>query len=75
MRKDDALRLAKIDYLKTANKERSLPYYWSNMIIMGNTDPIALVDRNYLPWLFAVAGLLAVIIAFLYAKKKKKNSR
>ncbi|MHA4846052.1 CHAT domain-containing protein [Flavitalea antarctica] len=75
MRKDDALRLAKIDYLKTANKERSLPYYWSNMIIMGNTDPIELVDRNYLSWLLAIAGLLAVIIAFLYGKKKKKNSR
>ncbi|MBC7826557.1 MAG: CHAT domain-containing protein, partial [Chitinophagaceae bacterium] len=62
MRKDDALRVAKIDYLKTANKERSLPYYWSNMVIMGNTDPIELIHQNYLPWFIAVAILFGLII-------------
>ncbi|HTE24155.1 CHAT domain-containing protein [Flavitalea sp.] len=70
MRKDDALRLAKIDYLKTANKERSLPYYWANMVIMGNTDPIELVHRNYLPWILAFFSLLGLIIGLSLWRKR-----
>jgi CHAT domain-containing protein len=73
MRKDDALRNAKIDYLKTANKERSLPYYWSNMIIMGNTDPVELVQRSYLPWILGSVSLLVIIIGIIFWRIRMKS--
>jgi CHAT domain-containing protein len=70
MRKDDALRMAKIEYLKTANKERSLPYYWSNMIIMGNTDPVELVHQDYLSWILGCIGIVGIIIGLSIWRNK-----
>jgi CHAT domain-containing protein len=74
MRKDEALRLAKIDYLKTANTEKILPYFWANMIIMGNTDAITLVKRNYIPWVVGISILLTLVITFGIANYKLTRS-
>jgi hypothetical protein len=75
MRKDDALRQAKTDYLKTANKERRLPYYWANMVIMGNTDPVKLVQQNFWPWVFASIGLLSLVIGIGVWNRNHKRQK
>jgi CHAT domain-containing protein len=38
--KDEALRQAKLEYLKNADEVKSNPFYWSGMIFVGNTNPI-----------------------------------
>ena len=58
--KSEALRLAKLDYLKnTTDKELLHPYFWSGFVVNGNTEPIDLGgDVNYLFW----GGMLVIFL-------------
>jgi hypothetical protein len=64
--KSDALRLAKLDYLKnTKDKELLHPYFWSGFVVNGNTEPIVLGgDVNYLIWggIFLIFLLLGAYV-------------
>lgn len=40
--KDEALREAKLEFLKNADEIKANPFYWSGMIVIGNTEPISL---------------------------------
>ena len=75
MNKDEALQKAKIDFIKNNSNGKLLPYYWANMILIGNTDAIQLktTNTNYL-WLilFAIALMAMAIILFVRRKKTAK---
>lgn len=60
--KSEALRLAKLDYLKNiSDKELLHPYYWSGFVISGNTDRLILgKDRNYFLWSMILLGGLVI---------------
>lgn len=48
MDKSEALQKAKLWFLQNhSNNERLLPYYWANMVLIGNTQPIHLIQENY----------------------------
>lgn len=66
--KKDALRHAKLKYLKS-NKDQILrhPYYWSGIILTGNTMPITNPNYNY--FLFLSVILLIVIMAVIFLKR------
>ena len=70
--KSEALRMAKLDYLrKTTDKNLKHPYYWSGFVISGNTDPLILEqETNYFLW----GGILLVISFAIgrYLKRTKK---
>jgi CHAT domain-containing protein len=52
MRKDDALQKAKLAFMQEGSNERLLPFYWANMILAGNGEPINLSQNNHLvAWL------------------------
>jgi CHAT domain-containing protein len=38
--KDEALRRAKLDFLKNADEVKANPFYWSGMIFVGGMDPL-----------------------------------
>ncbi|HTI93810.1 MAG TPA: CHAT domain-containing protein, partial [Puia sp.] len=40
--KDLALQKAKLDYIHTSDRSAMLPWYWANLIIIGNTAPVRL---------------------------------
>ena len=69
--KSEALRMAKLDYLrKTSDKNLKHPYFWSGFVISGNTDPLTLEqETNYLLWL----GILVVIsmATIIYVRKNR----
>lgn len=44
--KDIALQKAKIDFIRKASKEKSLPYYWAATVLAGKTNPVD-VERSY----------------------------
>lgn len=70
LNKKEALRQAKIKYL-TANANDPLlqhPYYWSGIIISGNT--LALTTTNYLLWVFI--GVIGLTLILIWAKKLLK---
>ncbi len=47
--KDKALRLAKQEYLKSADAVKSNPFYWAGFVPIGNTKPIHL-HHKATPW-------------------------
>lgn len=72
MRKDSALREAKLKYLSTAEGRTLQPNYWAGLVLMGDTSPLDL--NSGLPWwvwiLIAAVGLILIV---LLAQKKTKQ--
>lgn len=74
-KKDEALRRAKMQYLKTASKTKLHPYYWAAFIPFGDMKPIDLKAN----WSFSTAlPITLVIVGFflflLYALKRRRES-
>lgn len=67
-RKDDALRLAKLDYLAEAGPLKQNPFYWNNFVLMGDATPItAGRTYQYVYWLLGLVLLIALgLMAFRY---------
>ncbi len=64
MSKDSALQKAKLDFLKTnGNSDKSLPYYWANIILIGNTEPLKLSSDASTNWWWMAIGTVAAILA------------
>jgi CHAT domain-containing protein len=65
--KSNALRKARISYLKNADMLRSHPYFWSALVIYGNNDPL-----YYSTKLGLISGsivLLIFVFLFIYYRK------
>ncbi|HRI19816.1 MAG TPA: CHAT domain-containing protein [Panacibacter sp.] len=76
--KDSALQKAKIDFInKHKGSEKLLPYYWANMILIGNTAPLELSADSNLWWLICGVALLliAVFIQSGNESKTKQNNK
>jgi CHAT domain-containing protein len=53
--------------------QKLLPYYWANMILIGNTDAVNLSSsHHYAVWVTAAILLMAIAWIVLYRRKKKK---
>ena len=73
MNKDEALQKAKLFFISNnTSNEKLLPYYWANMILIGNTDAIhSTKDASNLTWLIIAFSLLIILAAyFIYTKTK-----
>ena len=67
--KSEALRMAKLSYLKkNDNSDLAHPYYWSGFVINGNTDPLEINNAIFpVAWIvFAILGIL--ILSYLYKR-------
>ncbi len=64
LRKDEALRLAKLKYLQSAKSRTLAPQYWAGLIIMGDVSPIVLYKKSYWAVYLSIA-LIGCIIAGL----------
>lgn len=62
--KDEALWQAKLAYLETASVQKAHPYFWSNFVLVGNTDPI--VSSTASPkQIFYVVGALLLLLGLV----------
>jgi CHAT domain-containing protein len=61
MRKDEALQKSKLLFMESGGKEKLLPYYWANMIIIGNADAVVLSSPPAYRW-WLNAGIIFAII-------------
>jgi CHAT domain-containing protein len=64
--KDQALRESKLEYIRTNDHAHSLPYFWANMILLGDPQPLVLLHSRPFAWWWP-AGL-AVLILLFWAK-------
>lgn len=68
--KDEALRNAKLNYLRNAEGMTLHPYYWSALIPIGNMSSITGVHTNLYYWLFAII----LLIVFGWFGRQKRRS-
>lgn len=69
--KNTALRQAKLDYLEDHDGELLHPYYWSGLVLVGNTDKIHATSQ--FPWRLLLLVLVIAIFAGIMAKRKSRN--
>lgn len=68
--KDVALQKAKLEFMKKASKERTLPYYWAAPVLVGTVDPVNAGGGGY--WKYLLGGLLIVAMGGgMYMRKRK----
>ena len=65
-RKDEAMRLSKLNYLVNAKGFESHPVYWAQFLVNGDTKPLKEKSPRYV-WLLFFAIL---IISLLFVKRK-----
>ena len=70
--KDEALRRAKLDYLRNPeNKDLSTPYYWANFIFIG--DPAPIYDSySWVWWTIAGVIILFVAVGLIIIKRRQR---
>lgn len=70
-RKDEALNLAKKDFLKTCSPDQRHPYFWAGFVIAGNTGPVtAVFSKNQL---YGAGIFIALLITLLFYNYKNKT--
>jgi CHAT domain-containing protein len=70
---DVALQKAKLEFIKTGAKEKSLPYYWAAPVLVGKADLIEL--KKPIPWNWIVAITVFVAVSFWLWKKRNARKR
>lgn len=68
--KSKALHHAKLTYLKKyANTSQSSPYYWSGIVLTGNTEALSASANIWKTIGFAVVGISIIFLYFKYRKR------
>jgi len=71
--KAEALRLAKLDYLKEASGFGSHPAFWSPFIQLGANEPLELRAKSNQGWSYLfLGGLILLLGGVLYWKNRKR---
>lgn len=70
MRKDEALQQAKLFYIQQGDKEKALPYFWANMVLIGNGEPVNLLaQHSQAKWLLIIIGIAAIAGCTFFIKR------
>jgi len=63
--KSNALRLAKLDYIKNVETDRAKhPYYWAGLVAIGNVDPVHFQSNPIPVAIWVGLGLLILLLLF-----------
>ena len=71
--KSEALRLAKLDYIKSSSPEGRHPYYWAAFSLVGDDRPIVSSSHSLLIWTLLLLTIIAVLYFFFQNKLSKQN--
>ena len=74
MNKDEALQKAKLFYIQNGKKNNILPYYWADLILIGDADPIHFSTGYKINWLFCTIGLAALVLLMFFLMMKSKKT-
>ena len=70
--KDKALKLSKLDYLRSAEGRTLHPQYWAGLILMGDISPIKISTKT--PLGYWIIGLFLLVIILVLLVKKVRPS-
>jgi CHAT domain-containing protein/Tfp pilus assembly protein PilF len=70
-RKDDALRMARLDFIENTDNLRAHPYFWGAYVCIGNPDEIFSSYRRFFA-AGSISLLLLLVVAILWLTQSKK---
>jgi CHAT domain-containing protein len=65
--KQEAMRLAKIDYLEQADDLTSNPYFWSGFVVLGDSSPIY-KKSGFVYWLIVILVFVGALLFIQYKR-------
>lgn len=65
--KQEAMRLAKIDYLELADDLTSNPYFWSGFVVLGDSTPIY-KKSGFAYWMIIITLFAGILIFIQYRR-------
>ena len=68
--KDEAMCLAKLEYLKTSPPVYNNPYYWAAYEIMGDNSPVVRINRNTILIIISLILILPAGLLITYFKRR-----
>ncbi|WP_438712798.1 CHAT domain-containing protein [Aquimarina muelleri] len=75
MNKAKALQQAKLQYLTTANINRTQPFYWGGFYLVGDTTPIPFENNTTWYWGIGIAILGILFFGMRWLFKRKRRSK
>ena len=73
MKKDEALRQAKLQLMKDSDPAVSNPYFWASFVVVGDTSPLGIGGIPIVFW-YLGAALVILMVIFLFLRKPKQKS-
>ncbi|WP_024771317.1 CHAT domain-containing protein [Aquimarina macrocephali] len=74
MHKAKALQQAKLQYLNTANINRTDPFYWGGFYLVGDSSPILFKDDTMVYWVMGLGVLIILCIGVLWYQRKRRSA-
>jgi len=69
--KDEALRQAKLAYLKAASSEYTKPIYWGSFVAVGDMSSMKInSSSNYSIWKKSLLGFLVFLLVFVFIRRR-----
>ena len=72
--KNKSLQLAKLDLLKSEQKDHTDPFYWAPFILIGDQSPVQFLEKEeggFYKYVFLGFVLILVILIWIYWKRKR----
>jgi CHAT domain-containing protein/tetratricopeptide (TPR) repeat protein len=66
MAKDEALRQSKLALIRDNGNSKLLPYFWANMVLVGDPGPVRLIRSNHPEVLMSGLVALALVCMIIY---------
>ncbi|WP_298548621.1 CHAT domain-containing protein [uncultured Aquimarina sp.] len=73
MDKAKALRQAKLQYLNTADINRTQPFYWGGFYLIGDTNPIQFNTNYSLYWITGIIIFVILFLSIVWFRKRKAS--
>jgi hypothetical protein len=70
--KQEAMRLAKIEYLESADDLTSNPYFWSGFVVLGDGSPIY-KKSGVAYWMIVISIFAGILIVLQYRKSGRRQ--
>jgi len=74
LKKDEALKAAKLQYISNAKGRTIAPQYWAGLVLIGDTSAIDINSGSHL-WVWMVLALLTLMGLFLILGQYKKHKK
>ncbi|HRN56222.1 MAG TPA: CHAT domain-containing protein, partial [Agriterribacter sp.] len=73
MPKDEALQKAKLYCMQQGSREKLLPYFWANMVLIGNAEPVTFSQSAGVPWwAWVIVPVLAGCAIYMVVRRRKR---